>query len=101
MTTHSSILAWKIPWGKEPGGLQFKGWQRNRHDLSVRARAHTHTHTHIVALPLAEYLYMTWGTHFKFSQVCYDFYFLYMQGFPFSQCITLDSPFRPPVLCES
>ena len=36
MTTHSSILAWKIPWGKEPGGLQFKGWQRNRHDLSVR-----------------------------------------------------------------
>ena len=25
MATHSSILAWKIPWTKEPGGLQSKG----------------------------------------------------------------------------
>ena len=31
MTTHSSILAWKIPWTKEPGGLQSMGWQRLRH----------------------------------------------------------------------
>ena len=44
---------------------------------------------------------MTWGTHFKFSQVCCDFYFLYIWGLPFSQWITLDSPFRPPVICES
>ena len=28
MTTHSSILAWKIPWTEEPGGLQSIGWQR-------------------------------------------------------------------------
>ena len=27
MATHSSILAWRIPWTEEPGGLQFKGWQ--------------------------------------------------------------------------
>ena len=27
MATHSSILAWKIPWTKEPGGLQSKGLQ--------------------------------------------------------------------------
>ena len=26
--THSSILAWRIPWTKEPGGLQSKGSQR-------------------------------------------------------------------------
>ena len=32
MATHSSILAWKIPWTKESGGLQFKGTQRVRHD---------------------------------------------------------------------
>ena len=32
MTTHSSILAWKIPWTEEPGGLQSKGLQRARHD---------------------------------------------------------------------
>ena len=25
MATHSSILAWKIPWIEEPGGLQFMG----------------------------------------------------------------------------
>ena len=25
MTTHSSILAWEIPWTEEPGGLQFMG----------------------------------------------------------------------------
>ena len=30
--THSSILAWKIPWTEEPGGLQFMGSQRVRHD---------------------------------------------------------------------
>ena len=28
MATHSSILAWKIPWTEEPGGLQFMGLQR-------------------------------------------------------------------------
>ena len=32
MTTHSSILAWKIPQTEEPGGLQFMGSQRVRHD---------------------------------------------------------------------
>ena len=28
MTTHSSILAWRIPWSEEPGGLQSVGSQR-------------------------------------------------------------------------
>ena len=32
MAPHSSTLAWKIPWMKEPGGLQSKGSQRVRHD---------------------------------------------------------------------
>ena len=32
MTTHSSIFAWKIPWTKEPDGLQSMGSQRVRHD---------------------------------------------------------------------
>ena len=31
MTTHSSILAWRIPWREEPGGLQSMGLQRVRH----------------------------------------------------------------------
>ena len=32
MATHSTILAWKIPWIEEPGRLQFMGLQRVRHD---------------------------------------------------------------------
>ena len=32
MATHSSILAWRIPWMEEPGGLESTGSQRVRHD---------------------------------------------------------------------
>ena len=32
MATHSSILAWRIPWPEEPGRLQSMGEQRVRHD---------------------------------------------------------------------
>ena len=35
MATHSSILAWSIPWTEEPGGLQFKWLQRVRHDWAT------------------------------------------------------------------
>ena len=40
MVTHSSILAWKIPWTEEPGGLQSMGLQRV-------------TNSHRVLLPFA------------------------------------------------
>ena len=33
MATHSSILAWKIPWTEKPGGLQYMGLQRVGHNL--------------------------------------------------------------------
>ena len=32
MATHSSILAQRIPWMEEPGGLQSMGWQRVGHN---------------------------------------------------------------------
>ena len=32
MATHSSILAWRIPWTEKPGGLWSMGSQRVRHD---------------------------------------------------------------------
>ena len=32
MASHSSILAWKIPWTGEPGGLPSRGLRRVRHD---------------------------------------------------------------------
>ena len=44
MATHSSILAWRIPWTEEPGGLQ--SWGRKELDRTERL-----THTHTVGLP--------------------------------------------------
>ena len=38
MATHSSILAWRIPWTEEPGGLEFMGLQSQK-------QAQTHTRT--------------------------------------------------------
>ena len=35
MATHSSILAWRIPWTEEPGGLLSMGLQRVRHDFAT------------------------------------------------------------------
>ena len=32
MATHSSVLAWRIPWTEDSGGLEFMGLQRVRHD---------------------------------------------------------------------
>ena len=32
IATHSSMLAWRIPWTEEPGGLQTMGLQRVKHD---------------------------------------------------------------------
>ena len=39
MATHSSILAWRIPWTEEPGGLPSMGSHRVRHDWSDLAAA--------------------------------------------------------------
>ena len=35
MAAHSSILAWRIPWTEEPGGLQSMGSQRVTYDLAT------------------------------------------------------------------
>ena len=45
MATHSSILAWRIPWREEPSRLQSIGLQSWTW-LSDLAHTHTHTHTH-------------------------------------------------------
>ena len=41
MATHSSILAWRIPWTEEPGGLQTMGSQRVVYDWIDWTRTHT------------------------------------------------------------
>ena len=47
MATHSSILAWRIPWTEEPGGLQSTGSQS-----WTRLRDSTNTSTHNAPLVL-------------------------------------------------
>ena len=49
MATHSSIHAWKIPWTKEPGGLQSMGLQRVGHDWM--------TSLHFTSRPSQEYMW--------------------------------------------
>ena len=65
IATHSSILAWEIPWIEELGGLQSMGSQRIKTQLSTHkhthtteyTHTHTHTHTHryVVGLPTHAY----------------------------------------------
>ena len=43
MATHSSILAWEIPWTEEPGGLQSMGSQKSRTRLSEQTTTLTNS----------------------------------------------------------
>ena len=45
MATHSSIIAWRIPWTEEPGGLQSMESQRVRHELAAKQQAPIRTST--------------------------------------------------------
>ena len=44
MATHSSILAWRIPWTEEPGGLHSP---RGRKELDTTERLHFHFHQEV------------------------------------------------------
>ena len=44
MATYSSILAWKIPWTEDPGGLQ--SMELRASDATERLNTHTNTHIH-------------------------------------------------------
>ena len=48
MATHSSILAWRIPWTEESGGL-YSPWGHKDSDTTEQL-THTHTHTHTQSL---------------------------------------------------
>ena len=45
MATHSSILARRIPWTEEPGGLWSMGLQRVGHNLATKQVCHCRGHT--------------------------------------------------------
>ena len=56
--THSSILAWRVPWTKEPGGLQPMGSQRVGHDWAIE-----HTHRPFSGLGFGLRTYFSWFAH--------------------------------------
>ena len=45
VATNSSLLAWRIPWTEEPGGLQSM-WVTKSQTRLKQLSTHTHTHTH-------------------------------------------------------
>ena len=57
MATHSSILAWEIPWIEEPGGLQFMGSQK-RHSLATKQQQHHVKHTLFKIYTTSKWLYI-------------------------------------------
>ena len=63
MATHSSILAWRILWREEPGGLQSKGYQRVGHDWVT---LHFHTLLYLKWIKPTRYYCIEQGTLLKF-----------------------------------
>ena len=63
MATHSSILAWRIPWTEEPGGLQSKGSQRVRHDWVTEHTQHPFLKQDAPTFP-------DWLGYFVFTEGC-------------------------------
>ena len=57
MATHSSNLAWKIPWTEETGGLQSMGSQRTRHNWATE-----HTGNSVILTPRLSFLLLETAT---------------------------------------
>ena len=62
MATHSSILAWRIPWTEEPGGLQ-----RIRHNYAC---TYTHTHTTSIFMELLMKIILIIQFNITFTYMC-------------------------------
>ena len=63
METHSSILAWEIPWTEEPGELQSMGSKRVGQDWVIE-----HTHALVEQESIKDALVPNWGTILKASE---------------------------------
>ena len=69
MAPHCSVLAWRIPWTGEPGGLQSMGSQRPRYDQSD----HRHACSHLSApwrSPFQAEAQQSWGGHAGAAELC-------------------------------
>ena len=61
VATHSSTLAWRIPWREEPGGLQSMGLQRVGHDF---------TSLHFIVLLICCWVQLSYILLFFFFYIC-------------------------------
>ena len=63
IATHSSILAWRIPWAEEPGGVQSTGLQRVGYDWVTNTHSHTYTYILFIHLSVDGHLgcFHTWA----------------------------------------
>ena len=62
MATHSSTLAWKIPWTEEPGRLQFMGSQKSQTQLSDFTSLHFTSCLHRAARRTVQMYHLEWIT---------------------------------------
>ena len=69
MTTHSSILAWRIPVDRGACGLQSIGLQRVTYDWESNTHTHTHTHTHT---PLSKTIALQLNSLSTFCFLCLE-----------------------------
>ena len=78
MATHSSILAWKIPWTEDPGRLQSMGSQRVRHDWASSLNF-TGIHTFVlyvcVSISALQVRYLYHFSRFHIYVIIYDICF--------------------------
>ena len=57
MATHSSILAWEIPWKEEPGRLQPMGSQRISHNLATKQQQQ-YIFIHVIKIHMYAYIFL-------------------------------------------
>ena len=81
--SHSSILAWRIPWTEEPGGLQSMGPQRVGHDWATELTTLTLTHRGSLVPPLV------WSKPNLLSDLQYLFGFFFSSFFSPSLFLSL------------
>ena len=68
MATHSSILAWRIPWTEEPGRLRSMGLQRVRHNWASKTFTSINVTHFIVSFHNLSFLLLNTG-HFEYNNV--------------------------------
>ena len=62
MPTHPSILAWRMPWTEEPGGLQSMGLQRVGHDWVISMFITPLLHSPFVSITSSRLIYFIYGS---------------------------------------